>query len=144
MSDSDKVTITLKADGGAPWIVVHAATAEESHGILDGIIGGAQSIAEHAALAADVFAKVWAEQKQSNPVEAVRRNVGEPSHATQAREAFASAAPQGEIYTCVHGERVFRESSPPGKWAAQFCPTEKGTPGQCEPLWRNKKTGKFE
>ena len=38
--------------------------------------------------------------------------------------------------TCVHGPRTYRTgTSTRGPWAAWFCPTPKGTPGQCEPAW---------
>jgi hypothetical protein len=142
MSDNDKITLTLKADGGAPWIVVHAETGEEAHRILDGVIGGAQSIAEHTALAADVLSRVWAEQKGQQPVAVAQQVVGQSVY--QAQQAAAPAAPTGPPPTCVHGERVHREGrSAKGPWEAYFCPTEKGTPGQCAPLFKDKKTGVF-
>lgn len=138
MSDKDKITLTLKADGGAPWIVIHAETGKEAHEILDGVIGGAQSIAEHVAVAAEVFARTWAEQKGSNPVAVVQRAVGQP------QQAPAPSAPVGGPPTCVHGERTYRSGNKNGKtWEAYFCPTPQGTPDQCKPLFKDSKTGLF-
>ena len=40
-------------------------------------------------------------------------------------------APQGGKQ-CAHGAMVYREgTSAKGPWKAYFCPTPKGTPGQC-------------
>lgn len=45
-----------------------------------------------------------------------------------------TAAPQ-----CPHGTRVHRTGvGAKGPWSAYFCPTPKGTPGQCEPQWDRK------
>lgn len=49
-------------------------------------------------------------------------------------------APAGvETKTCQHGTKVYRTSPPnaPKKWAGWFCPSPKGTPGQCPPEWQN-------
>lgn len=44
------------------------------------------------------------------------------------------AVPQGQ--SCVHGPRQYREGQgAKGTWKAWFCPTPKGTPDQCEPVW---------
>lgn len=37
---------------------------------------------------------------------------------------------------CAHGAMTPRSGTKNGKaWSAHFCPTAKGTPGQCEPVW---------
>lgn len=39
-------------------------------------------------------------------------------------------------HQCKHGERVKRQGQgAKGMWYAAFCPTAKGSPDQCEPLW---------
>jgi len=40
-------------------------------------------------------------------------------------------------YTCKHGSRVLRTNKPGSetKWTAYFCPTERGTPDQCPPVF---------
>lgn len=50
--------------------------------------------------------------------------------------AAPAAAPAPAGHNCIHGERAHRTgtSQATGKpWAAYFCPTPKGTVGQCEP-----------
>jgi len=39
--------------------------------------------------------------------------------------------------SCKHGARVYRESKPgaPKAWKGYFCPSPKGTPDQCEPVF---------
>ena len=39
--------------------------------------------------------------------------------------------------TCKHGNRTYRESKPgaPKAWRGYFCPSPKGTPDQCEPVF---------
>lgn len=38
--------------------------------------------------------------------------------------------------TCAHGERKYvTGTSAKGPWAAYMCPTPKGTPDQCAPVW---------
>ena len=49
---------------------------------------------------------------------------------TQAAPSFAQPNNQGPA--CQHGPMVFREGvGAKGPWKAYFCPTPKGTPGQC-------------
>ncbi|GLY55354.1 hypothetical protein [Lentzea sp. NBRC 102530] len=48
------------------------------------------------------------------------------------QQAAPAHAPQ-----CQHGARVYRQDkkATPPAWTAWFCPTPKGTPGQCEPIF---------
>lgn len=42
--------------------------------------------------------------------------------------------PAQQAPTCQHGPMVFRTgTSAKGPWSGHFCPTPKGTPGQCDP-----------
>lgn len=42
--------------------------------------------------------------------------------------------------SCQHGQRVGREGNgAKGPWRAYFCPTPKGTPDQCDPIWVDRK-----
>lgn len=44
----------------------------------------------------------------------------------------SAPASQASGMLCVHGAMVRREgTNAKGKWAGWFCPTPKGTPGQC-------------
>ena len=67
----------------------------------------------------------WAQQAQQGPP---------PAWAGQAPAAApAPAAAGGKV--CAHGPMTFKQgvSNKTGKpWSAWFCPTPKGTPGQCE------------
>lgn len=46
--------------------------------------------------------------------------------------SFAAAT----VPTCAHGARTIRKgTSAKGPWVAAFCPTPKGTPGQCDPIF---------
>lgn len=60
---------------------------------------------------------------------------GPPQWAGQ--QQAPAAAPQGAPGpSCVHGPMTFRSGQgKKGPWTAHFCPTPKGTPGQCEPVW---------
>lgn len=56
-----------------------------------------------------------------------------PAWAGQPAAPAAPAAPAGKA--CIHGAMTFKQgvSKTTGKpWSAWFCPTPKGTPGQCE------------
>ena len=47
-----------------------------------------------------------------------------------------SSAPASTGKVCKHGEMSKRTGSgPKGPWKAFMCPSPKGTPDQCEPIW---------
>lgn len=51
-------------------------------------------------------------------------------------QAPAPTPQQPPAPSCQHGPRVFRSGNArTGAWSAWFCPTPKGTPGQCDPIW---------
>lgn len=59
----------------------------------------------------------------------------------QAPAAFQQAATP----SCQHGPRTARGGNgAKGPWRAWMCPTPKGTPGQCEPLWVRKGTPEWD
>lgn len=38
--------------------------------------------------------------------------------------------------TCIHGPRTFKTGVKNGRtWSSWMCPTPKGTPDQCQPVW---------
>lgn len=48
----------------------------------------------------------------------------------------APAPNQGPVPTCQHGPRKHRSGEgKKGPWQAWFCPTPKGTPGQCDTIF---------
>lgn len=148
--NTDKVTITLKADGQAPWIVVHAANAEEAHQILGAVYtGGAQSLAEHAAAASAALTNAWVEEKKrqqpGQPAATAARVLDGQVQQTQVAPAQEAGFGGTPSVSCIHGERVHRTgSTAKGPWEALFCPTAKGTTGQCAPLFKDQKTGVFK
>lgn len=143
--NTDKLTVTLKADGSAPWIVVHADSREEADSLLQSVYSGGQNLAEHASAASAVLTLAWSEEKKRHAtpgaaVQAVANSVGGTVQQEQAAPAAGLQSPP----SCKHGERVHRSGQgAKGPWEAYFCPTEKGTIGQCDPLWKDKKTGQF-
>jgi hypothetical protein len=51
----------------------------------------------------------------------------------------APAAPAVGARMCQHGPMTARKGSgAKGEWKGLFCPTPKGTVGQCEPVWLNR------
>lgn len=144
--NTDKITVTLKADASAPWVVIHANSADEAHELLGQVYGGTQSLSEHAALAAMALSLTWRDERAKHIQEGSA--VGRVAQAVGGTVVQEQAQPQGQNLqappSCIHGERVFREGNgAKGPWAAYFCPTPKDTPGQCKPLFRDKKTGQF-
>lgn len=50
------------------------------------------------------------------------------------RTSTPSTGPVGR--SCMHGPMTKREGTgAKGPWKGYMCPTPKGTPGQCEPVW---------
>lgn len=55
---------------------------------------------------------------------------GQPQAAPPVQQP--AAQPEGRV--CQHGQMVYKTgSSAKGPWQGYFCPTPKGTPGQCAP-----------
>lgn len=65
------------------------------------------------------------------PAQAVQQQGGWSQPQQQAAPSFANPATAAPA--CQHGPMVYREGqSAKGPWKAYFCPTPKGTPGQCD------------
>lgn len=116
------ITVTLKGGTGydAPWVVIHADTPEQALDLLhdDETF---KNLLDQSAKVGKYFAEKGA------PVKAASGG-GDAKPARQ-------NAPGGESRQCSHGEMTFRSGvSGSGKaWKGFFCPTPKGTAGQCEP-----------
>lgn len=53
-------------------------------------------------------------------------------------------APAGGTRVCSHGPMIARKGiGAKGEWKGYFCPTPKGTAGQCEPQWLTKKDAEW-
>jgi hypothetical protein len=98
----------------------------EMSGLLDDLAALAPRIIEVEALLAGVSAAA--------PITQGVTAHGDPAPAPE--WATAPAAPAGATSAakaCMHGPMTFREGvSAKGPWKAWFCPTPKGTPGQCK------------
>lgn len=58
---------------------------------------------------------------------------GPPQWAPQQQAAPTAGPPAPQ---CAHGAMTHRSGNKNGReWNAYFCPTPKGTPGQCDPQW---------
>jgi hypothetical protein len=134
----DKITVTLKADGSAPWIVIHAASREEADSLLSAVYSGEQNLAEHAAAASAVVTLSWSEEKKRHQEGAAVQTVQNAVSQQPPSGVYVPAQPTGggipNAPTCVHGEMVARSGNTNGRaWSGWFCPTPKNTPGQCAP-----------
>jgi len=121
-------TITLKQSGGyeSPWVVIRSGSAEEAKARLQ-------------------------EATESGLFDAVNQAVGSFAGKPTVKAAFQQPATQqnfptptppaassGPSETCKHGEMNFKSgvNQNTGKaWKGHFCPTPKGTPDQCRPVF---------
>lgn len=54
------------------------------------------------------------------------------------------AATAGSTPTCIHGPRNAKSGNgAKGEWKAWMCPTPKGTPNQCQPVWVQKNSAEW-
>ncbi len=62
-----------------------------------------------------------------------------PAFAPVPPPPVASTASQVGARMCTHGAMVGRKGNgAKGEWKGLFCPTPKGTVGQCDPVWLNR------
>lgn len=136
MSNNEKVSITLKGGGEAPWVVFHGDNPPDAVALLQG--AAAQNLYAEAVSASGLFKAAYlatqpgaataAPAAPANPY----AGVPTPAAATPAPAAPVSADAQ----FCPHGQRTKREgNSARGPWTAYFCPLPKGATGQCEAVW---------
>ena len=85
----------------------------------------------------------------ANPVDTVLAAIGGTVISTEshgvAPVAFAPVPPPSAAPTavgarmCNHGPMIGRKGNgAKGEWKGLFCPTPKGTAGQCDPIWLNR------
>lgn len=129
--------VTIKppaAYASAPWLNFQGQDVSEVENQLKDVFPGIEydSFTELVTKAyLEYGAVLTAVAGLAAPVPAQRTEV-DPAP-TQARAA-APAAPSGPpAPQCPHGEKVYREGNgAKGPWKAWFCPSPKGTPGQCK------------
>ena len=159
MSDETAaLTVTMKAGTGydAPWVVVRADNANQLHERLDAVRPGFPVISEVATELAAIFAtaKGLGATGVETPAPTPPPNVipvAPPQQAwaatppAQAQQSWVvppqatsttAPAPVAGGKTCIHGAMSFKSGTKNGKpWSGFFCPTPKGTQGQCDPVW---------
>lgn len=127
---NSEVVVTLKGGTGydAPWIVVHAANAQDA---IDQIHTATMAtLMERAQAAAVHFIK------QGGGSVAPANNGGGQQQSTSNAPRGAKDAPNGETRQCKHGAMQFNSGAKGGvAWKGFFCPLPKNAPDKCEPSW---------
>lgn len=137
MSSEANYSFTTKINGDL--FTVRGDTFEQFHNHLAEAVSNAQALitdigllqaaghATPAVVAAAPAAQTYAAPVAEAPV----------APSTPAGGGWGAPAPVKPM--CTHGPRTGRSGSgPKGEWRAYFCPTAKGTPGQCDPQWLKK------
>lgn len=156
MSDTVDAPFVATIKGGkgyeVPWLVVRGATAEEladnvsalAETDLYGLVADAAALFQGAVTVTTTPAGSDAPTPAAGPTTPARQDQPQTSGSSYARrKASAGTGGRGgqkdnEVVSgvvpepCKHGARSYKEG---GSWKAWFCPSPKGTPDQCEPLW---------
>jgi hypothetical protein len=141
MSDGNKVRVTLKGGKGydAPWITIDGTSVEDAlaqlqKGPVKDLVDLTAKVGSYFANSGNGAPAAAPQAAPATPPQFVNGQVvqgGQPLHQPAPQPASGTA--------CAHGERVLREGNgAKGPWAGLMCPTPKGTPGQCAPLWKQK------
>ena len=142
MSAESNFSFTTKVNGDL--LTVRGDTLDEFHGNLASVVANSQAIITDIGLlqaAGHATSAVVAAAPTPPPAAApAAPGWGAPA-APAAPPAFAAAA----VPACQHGPRTPRRGqSAKGPWAAWFCPTPKGTPGQCDAIWVDRKSPEWD
>lgn len=153
------ITVTIKGGKGyeVPWIVVRGESTDEVKDILSDIAqsdlyqltADAASLFQGAVTVTTTPAGSDAPTPAAGPTTPARQDQAPVQQGSSYARRKASAGTGGRggqpdnsvspgvtPEACQHGERTYRNGQgAKGPWAAWFCPSPKGTPGQCEPLW---------
>lgn len=147
------------------WVVINADTADDLAGAIDALLAegdGGDSLLQQIADANSIYQGVAnvanpgatrapapagsdapTQVPQAGPTTPARQDSPPAQSSYARRKASAGTGGRGgqkdnEVASgvtpepCAHGDRTYRDG---GRWKAWFCPSPKGTPGQCEPLW---------
>ncbi|MFC8099410.1 hypothetical protein [Streptomyces sp. NPDC057363] len=136
------IGLTLKSGSGfeAEWLTpkVYGETADEAaQNVVDLVKAladkGVVELVSHAAVA------VRAAHKPSDGAQASRGGATAPKRFSGGKVQGA-AAPEGD--SCQHGRTLREGQGAKGPWAALFCSAREKS-DQCDPLWKDQKTGEF-
>lgn len=162
MSDTADAPFVATIKGGkgyeVPWLVVRGNTAEE---LADNVSALAEAnlydlVASAASLFQGAVTVTSTPAGSGEPAQVAQAATPAPARQDSApaqqgssyarRKASAGTGGRGGQSErlkpgvvpepCQHGARTYREGNGArGFWSAYFCPSPKGTPGQCEPMW---------
>lgn len=140
MSSEANYSFTTKINGDL--FTVRGDSFEQFHAHLAEAVANAQSLitdigllqaSGHATPVVVAAAPAAPATPPPAPVQAAEAPIA-PATPQQGWGAPAPVKPM-----CTHGPRTGRSGhGAKGEWRAYFCPTAKGTPGQCEPEWVKK------
>lgn len=140
MSESFKIQQNVKV--GNDLINLRADNADEFKAIAEWTIANAalfvqvqQALSSVPPSLAGNVSHVAVQEEPQAP--APQQNGGWGAPQQQAPPQFSQPATAGPV--CQHGPMVYREgTSAKGPWKGHFCPTPKGTPGQCPPQFAKR------
>ena len=119
-----EVSVTLKGGSGydEPWVVLRGGDVPAAAALVNDT-APLKELLDGTRKAADYFHTT----RKAPAPGAAQNNAPAPDR---------GAAPGGETKSCPHGAMQYKSgvAASTGKpWKAWFCPTPKGTPGQCSP-----------
>jgi hypothetical protein len=139
------IGLTLKAGTGfeCEWVTpkVYGATADEA---AQNTIDLIKALADKGVveMASNAAAAVRGAHKGSGGGNASRGGAAAPKTFQNGRVQAQSGggAPAGD--SCPHGRTLREGQGQKGAWAAMFCSAREKSE-QCDPLWKDQKTGEF-
>lgn len=136
MSENWRIQISPKLTDGT-LVNLRAETPDEAERILEWAINNAAKIGDAVKAVNAVSIVGAALGGQVVPQQAPPQQGTWSQQGSQQAPAFAQPqAPEGGGKVCIHGPMTLRNGvGKKGPWSAYFCPTAKGTPGQCAPEW---------
>ena len=133
MSDQSKITVTIKADQAAPWIVVNGDSVAETHALLND--QAFPNLALLAAQASKEFTQLWRNETAGLTAQPGSAQVQQPAPQGPPQQQAAQPA-ANEAPICPHGPMLFKSGVSKGsgkQWKAWMCTAPKGQ--SCEPQW---------
>lgn len=137
-----KIGITLKAAAGydAEWLTptVFGATADETAKRVRELV---QALADNGVI--ELVSSAAVKMRDTHQPSAGKGGNSAPKTFQGGKvqdAAPAAGAPSGD--PCPHGRTLREGQGQKGPWAALFCNAPKGS--QCDPLWKDQKTGEFK
>lgn len=151
-NQTSKIQVNIKTSDrqDAALINVYAETGQELDGLLQEVIRlspliaqakGAVSVGASGLVQSAAVVNTQPQQGQEPPQTRPLTPYEQPQAAPAPQwsqqppqQQFSQPATQGPV--CQHGPMTHRSGSKNGRdWSGYFCPTPKGTPGQCDPVF---------